>query len=122
MVNRGWVPVSHKDAATRSEGQVQGLVHLKGVVRHQENRAQFTPEHRNKIFFYRDVLKMSNETGSLPFYLDATADSSVPNGPIGGQTRVTIRNEHLSYIFTWFSLSAFTSWLWYSKVYRKIPK
>ena len=27
--------------------------------------------------------------------------TTVPGGPIGGQTRVTLRNEHLQYIFTW---------------------
>lgn len=29
------------------------------------------------------------------------AESTVPGGPIGGQTRVTLRNEHLQYIITW---------------------
>lgn len=29
------------------------------------------------------------------------AESTVPGGPIGGQTRVTLRNEHMQYIITW---------------------
>lgn len=29
------------------------------------------------------------------------AATTVPGGPIGGQTRVKLRNEHLQYIFTW---------------------
>ena len=29
-------------------------------------------------------------------------DSTIPGGPIGGQTRVQLRNEHGSYIITWF--------------------
>lgn len=29
------------------------------------------------------------------------AGSTVPGGPIGGQTRVTLRNEHMQYIVTW---------------------
>jgi len=29
--------------------------------------------------------------------------STVPGGPIGGQTRVYLRNEHLQYIITWYS-------------------
>ncbi|VDP86613.1 unnamed protein product [Echinostoma caproni] len=28
-------------------------------------------------------------------------DSSTAGGPIGGQTRIKLRNEHASYIFTW---------------------
>lgn len=30
-----------------------------------------------------------------------SAESTVPGGPVGGQTRVTLRNEHLQYIITW---------------------
>ena len=37
-------------------------------------------------------------TGVWPF---VETDSTVAGGPIGGQTNVTVRNEHLSYIFTW---------------------
>jgi len=29
-------------------------------------------------------------------------DSTIAGGPIGGQTNVTVRNEHLSYIVTWW--------------------
>ena len=28
-------------------------------------------------------------------------DSTVAGGPIGGQTKVSLRNEHLTYILTW---------------------
>lgn len=65
---------------------------------------------------------MSRLAGTEPVFLDATANSTIPGGPIGGQTRVSLRNEHLSYIITWFSLSAFTSWLWYTKIYKRIAK
>lgn len=30
------------------------------------------------------------------------SDSTIPGGPIGGQTRVTLRNEHMQYVITWF--------------------
>lgn len=60
-------------------------------------------------------------TGASPIMLDATYESSVPSGPIGGQTRVTLRNEHLSYLLTWFSLSAITSYLWYRQILKRIP-
>ena len=33
--------------------------------------------------------------------LSLSLATTVPGGPIGGQTRVTLRNEHLQYIFTW---------------------
>jgi len=42
---------------------------------------------------------MSEMSGALPIYVDACA--GVEGGPVGGQTRVSIRNEHLSYVVTW---------------------
>lgn len=61
---------------------------------------------------------MSKVTGSLRIYLDATNDFPVDGGPIGGQTRVSLRNEHLSYILTWYSLSAITSFMWYKQILK----
>lgn len=58
---------------------------------------------------------MCKVTGASPIFLDATTDFDVPKGPIGGQTRVSLRNEHLSYIFTWYALCALTSFMWYSQ-------
>lgn len=39
--------------------------------------------------------------GTEAVFLDAKAETTVPDGPIGGQTRVTLRDEHLSYSLTW---------------------
>lgn len=58
---------------------------------------------------------MAERTGASPIFLDATNDCDVPGGPIGGQTRTILRNEHLSYILTWFTLSGATSYMWYMK-------
>nr|XP_029734449.1 SURF1-like protein [Aedes albopictus]XP_029734452.1 SURF1-like protein [Aedes albopictus] len=118
LINRGWVPKRLLDPASRPDGQIKGTVELQGVVRLPENRPQFTPNQKGAIYMYRDVPKMSEQCGTEPYFLDATVESTVPNGPVGGQTRVTLRNEHLSYIFTWFSLSGFTSWLWFRQVVR----
>lgn len=60
-------------------------------------------------------------TGAQPYFIDAVFESSVPGGPIGGQTIVTIRNEHLQYVITWLSLSGFTSLFWYKLVYKARP-
>ena len=50
---------------------------------------------------YLDVKGMASAVGALPIIVDSDAASSVEGGPIGGQTRVTLRNEHLQYIITW---------------------
>lgn len=64
---------------------------------------------------------MSNIVGTEPYYLDATAHSNIPGGPLGGQTTITLRNEHLSYVCTWFSLSGLTAYFWYKLIYL-VPK
>lgn len=45
---------------------------------------------------------MAIQVSADPVFLDAVSESTVPGGPIGGQTRVTLRNEHMSYILTWY--------------------
>lgn len=60
---------------------------------------------------------MSSLTGTEPYYLDAVLNSSIPGGPIGGQTTISLRNEHLSYVVTWFSLSGLSAYVWYRAVY-----
>ncbi|XP_059613398.1 SURF1-like protein [Phlebotomus argentipes] len=119
LVNRGWVPKNRMKASSRAEGQVSEAVELVGIVRLGEARPQFTPESKGKHFLYRDLAKMCAITGASPYFLDAVESSSLPGGPIGGQTRVTMRNEHLSYIITWFGLSGGTAFMWYRQIFRR---
>lgn len=55
----------------------------------------------NTLFCFRDLDAMSKLVDSEPILIDAVIESSIPGGPIGGQTNVTLRNEHVSYIITW---------------------
>lgn len=72
------------------------------------------------IFIFRDLEQMSQVTGASPIFLDATTDFNAEGGPVGGQTRISLRNEHLSYIFTWYSLCGITSFMWYRQFLRRI--
>lgn len=121
LVNRGWVSRQNLKPESRPKGQVEGTVDLLGVVRQPEPRPQFTPDHKSEMFLYRDVPRMCSLTGADPIFLDAKFESTVDGGPIGGQTRVTLRNEHLSYVVTWYSLSAFTAFLWWKQIMRRMP-
>lgn len=122
LINRGWVGKKQVNPLTRPLGQVEGELEITGVVRLNESRPQFSPESRGSQYLYRDLPKMCVQTGSDPYFLDARSESNTPGGPIGGQTRVTLRNEHLSYVVTWFALSGCTSYVWFQQVYRRIPK
>lgn len=69
------------------------------------------------MFLCRDVDRMSKIAGTEPYLLDATVASNVIDGPIGGQTTINIRNEHMSYVVTWFGLSGLSAYFWYRMVY-----
>lgn len=44
---------------------------------------------------------MSKLVNSEPILIDAVVESSTVGGPLGGQTNISLRNEHVSYIITW---------------------
>lgn len=44
---------------------------------------------------------MSRAAGTAPVLIDATLESSVPGGPIGGQSNLNLPNDHFAYIGTW---------------------
>jgi surfeit locus 1 family protein len=120
LVNRGWVPRNKLKPESRPEGQIEDEVELVGVVRKSESRQPFTPNNdmAHNRWYYKDLDAMATLLNTAPVLIDADRNSTVSGGPIGGQTRVTLRNEHLSYIFTWYSLSALTSFMWF-KMYWK---
>ncbi|KAM6170128.1 surfeit locus protein 1 [Rhynchocyon petersi] len=120
LVNRGFVPKRKMNPETRLKGQIQEEMDLVGIVRLTETRKPFVPENHpeRNHWHYRDLEAMARVTGAEPIFLDADFKSTVPGGPIGGQTRITLRNEHLQYIVTWYGLCAATSYLWFKKFAR----
>lgn len=103
LVNRGWVPKNKCDPRSRRDGQVEGEVELVGVVRLTEKREPFMPKNtvESRRWMSRDVDGLARALGTAPVFLDAVASSSPPGGPVGGQTRVSLRNDHFSYMLTW---------------------
>ncbi|XP_067397969.1 surfeit locus protein 1 [Emydura macquarii macquarii] len=124
LVNRGFVLNKKVKPETRLKGQIQDEIDLVGVVRLSETRKPFVPKNNieKNQWYYRDLEAMARVTGTEPIFIDADFRSTVPGGPIGGQTRVTLRNEHMQYIITWYSLCAATFYMWYRKFIQKIPR
>lgn len=117
LVNRGWVP---RNKINAKKGP-QGTIEIQGIVRLGEKRPQFTPDHKSGLFLYRDLDKMCSITHSDPYFIDMKYKADSPaNWPIGSQTRVTLRNEHLQYIITWYSLSGITGYLWWKQVIKRV--
>ncbi|RWS12511.1 Surfeit locus protein 1-like protein [Dinothrombium tinctorium] len=104
LINRGWVPRRKLDPKTREAGQVNDEVTIIGVVRESEKRPPFglKNEPAVKQFHHRDIEQIAELLGTLPIFLDADENSTVKGGPIGGQTKVSLRNEHMNYIITWW--------------------
>ncbi|XP_062845048.1 surfeit locus protein 1 [Trichomycterus rosablanca] len=122
LVNRGYVPKNKIKPETRMKGQVTDELELVGVVRLNEQRRPFVPHNNVEAnrWHYRDLEAMAKATGAEEIFIDAVFDSTIPGGPIGGQTRVTLRNEHMQYIITWYGLCAATSYMWYAKFIKHI--
>ena len=120
LINRGYIPYTHLSPMTRKAAQSEDEVEIIGLLRGKlEYTNTFTPINKPPHeWHYRDVNKIAEVLGTVPIFLDARRDtesSSIRGGPIGGQTAINIRNEHISYIVTWFGLSILTSILWWRR-------
>ncbi|MFM9843421.1 MAG: SURF1 family protein [Dongiaceae bacterium] len=112
LVNRGWVPEAQKDPARRAEGQAAGLVTVDGAIRlpgHQ-NWLQPDNEPQNNMWFWLDLPAMAAQAGIpaaelVPVFLEAGPAANPGGIPIGGQTKVTLPNDHLQYAITWYILA-----------------
>lgn len=114
LVDRGWVPVPKREAATRPESRSEGPVALEAVLRSGgwKGRALFQPDNapQDNYWIWLDLPLMAELAGlQRPITtLYATALPAEGAGqalPIAVAPRVEIRNDHLEYALTWFSLA-----------------
>lgn len=116
FVDRGFVPYDRKDPATRPQGQVEGRVTVKGLLRRAlaEKPSSIIPDNEpdENIFYWKDLRAMAASSGLpgdapvLGLFVDAD-DAPNPGGlPMGGTTIVELPNSHLQYAITWYGLAA----------------
>ena len=110
LVNRGWVPNALSDPDLRRDGQVPGIVVVEGIARADVGRrGWFVPENdpTSGVWHRMDVGQMSDVLGLplAPFVIEAGPAPNPGGFPIGGQTWVQIRNDHLGYAITWYTLA-----------------
>jgi len=117
LVDRGAVPETRLDPATRAQGNVAGAVALTGVWRLLEPPGMFTPapDPPRRIWYARDVPAIAAALGvrlAAPVLIEADATPNPGGLPLGGQTVVSFRNQHLGYAITWFGFAACLVGVW----------
>ncbi|KAM5530516.1 hypothetical protein V8D89_015832 [Ganoderma adspersum] len=124
LVDRGFVTKELAQNAKRLLTNEQGEVEILGMLRTAQVRNYFTPDNHPEKgeWYWADIDAMAGfaggqEAGIQPVFIEEVfeghageASSRLARGfPIGRSPSVDVRNSHVSYIVTWYSLSAFTS-------------
>jgi surfeit locus 1 family protein len=110
FINRGFVPPERRAVAARRDGQIEGMTTVVGLMRVSEPGGGFL-RHNDAAaghWFSRDTQAMGAVRGFrtvAPFFIDADTTPNGVDGPIGGLTVVTFRDEHAIYAITWYGLA-----------------
>jgi surfeit locus 1 family protein len=111
LINRGFVPLTQRGAAARSQGQIEGAAIVTGLVRMSEpnGRPLRANDRSTDQWYSRDVAAISAARGvphSAPYFIDADAmQPEIAGAPVGGLTVIAFPNDHLQYALTWFALA-----------------
>ena len=117
-MSRGWVPRTRVEPSVRQEGQTEGEIEVSGVLRLTEETSSLTPPNDVKTsrWFSRDVAALAETLHTAPVFVDLDLESSREaagrGGPVGGQTRISLRNDHAQYMLTWWGVSVLSTILW----------
>ena len=111
FVNRGFVPTELRDPAARPQSRPEGEVTVTGLVRAPEEHGWFHPDNAPQAnrWFTRDHRAMAaarDLARVAPFYVEADGASNPGGWPRGGQTRLSLPNNHLQYALTWYAIAA----------------
>lgn len=111
LINRGWIPANKKDIGTRPHSMAVGRGTVFGLLRVGNERNYFTPQNQKEknIWFGRDVKEMADFyslKNVIPAMVDAVGEQDVETLPIPSDGTIHLRNDHLSYIITWYMIAA----------------
>lgn len=115
VVNRGFTP--QRDVALPG-----GPIEITGFLRWPERPSWFVSsrDSAGEIWLIRDPAGMASARGwgeVAPFYIDQEGPVPPDGQPRPGPIKPALKNDHLNYALTWFSLAAvlagiFLLWLW----------
>lgn len=115
LVDRGWVPPEAKDAASRPGSLPEGRVEIEAMLRSGgwKGSALFQPDNdpAGNHWIWLDLPAMA-ELADLERPVTSLYAVALPQPaadaealPLPTEARVEIRNDHLEYALTWFSLA-----------------
>lgn len=110
LINRGWVPAKKKEIATRPETRVKGRATITGMVRVGAERSYFSPNNQpeKNIWFGRDITQMAafakldNVVSAMVDFIGVQDSKKLP---VPSDGTIRLRNDHLSYIITWYGIA-----------------
>ncbi|MCI5049392.1 MAG: SURF1 family protein [Rickettsiales bacterium] len=106
LVNVGWIPAKQKDSFTLE--LPKGKTTITAQIRTSNERNPFTPENQpeKNIWFGRDAVDMGTyiDLDAQPFTLDLLGEQDFNQLPVPSKGIVNLRNDHLGYAITWFSV------------------
>lgn len=112
LVNRGWIPLAKKDPASRPQDvSTVGEVTINGLLMYPRAGSPFLPDHdvKGNVWFSYDTDRMNAEMQlNLPPVIVEVVDAEHPKDvlPLPREDYVVeLRNDHLYYAITWFSLA-----------------
>ena len=109
IYDTGWIPLKKKKKEDRVNNISSNFETFEAVIRTSGRKGYFQPDNDTdtNTWFFVEPTKMSNFIGiklQKNFYLEAFDNG--PNGyPLGNQTRIYLRNNHLQYALTWLMIA-----------------
>lgn len=102
LVNRGWAPNDWSDPAPAQ-------AHVTGILRPFRTKRLFTPENHpeHNLWLHEDQPAMEVYSGLTlkHLILEATGERKSETYPYPSDGKISLRNDHLGYAITWFSLA-----------------
>ncbi len=113
FVNRGWVSEKYKSQDTRKFSIIEGETIISGIIRLPQKKGYFVPKNDIKKNFWITIIPtemkrkipINNVNIITNIYIDALRSSNKIKLPIGVKSEIQLRNQHLSYALTWYSLA-----------------
>jgi surfeit locus 1 family protein len=110
LVNRGFVPMDKRAAASRASGRVDGPTNLRGVVRLPQSAGLFQPDNAPgaEVWMRADPAAMAADRTLGPvasFMVEALPGQAPGDLPAGIEPRVELPNNHAQYALTWYGLA-----------------